>query len=224
MGNSDNLAPQNYTQPIISSGLIDFIYTPPVVPMALDDWPTLGEMIINNTRAVVMLDYGANMTVVPYLQDEFAQMFETPFSPTDRSFPCTAERPPNAPYKERMYMANHNLNVNVSLGLFSLLTPAIPLLNETNSDDANTEGSLERMRSNCTAEWNRPPNFMLVDFYNVGNFNGSVFQVAADANNVTYNRGTCCGTGKRSDGTRTRQTPWYMQVFIPAMALGVVFA
>jgi len=32
-----------------------------------------------------------------------------------------------------------------------------------------------------------------VDYYNFGNFNGSVFQVAADANNVTYNRNSCCG-------------------------------
>jgi hypothetical protein len=40
--------------------------------------------------------------------------------------------------------------------------------------------------------WDRPPNFLLVDYYNYGNFNGSVFEVAADMNNVTYNR-QCCG-------------------------------
>jgi len=33
----------------------------------------------------------------------------------------------------------------------------------------------------------------LVDYYNYGNFNGSVFEVAAEMNNVTYN-GKCCGT------------------------------
>lgn len=41
--------------------------------------------------------------------------------------------------------------------------------------------------------WDRPPNFLLVDYYNYGNFNGSVFEVAAEMNNVTYS-GTCCGT------------------------------
>lgn len=41
--------------------------------------------------------------------------------------------------------------------------------------------------------WNRPPNFLLVDYYNYGNFNGSVFGVAAQMNNVTYN-GECCGS------------------------------
>lgn len=43
-----------------------------------------------------------------------------------------------------------------------------------------------------SGDWDRPPNFLLVDYYNYGNFNGSVFEVAAEMNNVTYNR-TCCG-------------------------------
>jgi hypothetical protein len=41
--------------------------------------------------------------------------------------------------------------------------------------------------------WGRYPNFLLVDFYDAGN--GSVFEVAAKANNVTY-RGGCCGKVK----------------------------
>jgi hypothetical protein len=41
--------------------------------------------------------------------------------------------------------------------------------------------------------WNRPPNFLLVDYYNYGNFNGSVFEVAAKMNNVSYS-GDCCGS------------------------------
>ena len=44
-----------------------------------------------------------------------------------------------------------------------------------------------------TGNWGRPPNFLLVDFYNQGPVNGSVFEVAARANNVTYNR-EFCGT------------------------------
>jgi hypothetical protein len=38
--------------------------------------------------------------------------------------------------------------------------------------------------------WGRPPNFLNVDFYNNGS--GSVFEVAAKWNNVTYT-GKCCG-------------------------------
>jgi len=46
---------------------------------------------------------------------------------------------------------------------------------------------------NRTADHGRPPNFLLVDYYNMGSSNGSVFEVAARANNVTYTR-KCCGT------------------------------
>ena len=48
-----------------------------------------------------------------------------------------------------------------------------------------------------TALWNRPPTFLLVDFYDVGN--GSVFEVAAKMNDVTYNN-TCCSKPSTSPG------------------------
>lgn len=44
-----------------------------------------------------------------------------------------------------------------------------------------------------TGDWQRPPNFLLVDYYNIGN--GSVFEVAAKYNNVTYTR-KCCGNNE----------------------------
>ena len=40
--------------------------------------------------------------------------------------------------------------------------------------------------------WPNSPNFLLVDYYNLGSSPGSVFQVAAQHNNVTYDR-ACCG-------------------------------
>jgi hypothetical protein len=40
---------------------------------------------------------------------------------------------------------------------------------------------------------------MIVDFYNQGPTNGSVFEVAARANGVTYNR-QCCGKGAQRSG------------------------
>ena len=45
--------------------------------------------------------------------------------------------------------------------------------------------------------WGRPPNRLNVDYYNYGNFNGSVFAVAAKYNNVTYND-QCCGSTSTS--------------------------
>ncbi|KAI9701571.1 MAG: hypothetical protein M1836_001627 [Candelina mexicana] len=191
IGNSDFVDVGNYTDPIESSGLSAYAYTPPLIPMGYNDWPTLSSMILTGKRAVIFMDYKANQDDVPYILDEFSQMWETPFSPTNDSFPCTVERPPglsNSSILERMYMANHNLNTEITLLGSSLLVPTIPLLNQTNN--VSGHGSLGLAAKSCTAKWNRPPRFLLVDYYNVGN--GSVFEVAAQMNNVNYTR-SCCG-------------------------------
>ena len=219
IGNYDLVDPGNFTIPIVNSGLIDFVYTPPTMPMPLDSWPTLAEMIFRQTRAVVMLDYQANQTAIPWLLDEFSQMWETPFSPTDRDFPCTAQRPPNqavATRENRMYMANHNLNLDVNIAGISMLVPFFPLLNETNA--VTGYGSAGRAVKNCTTKWNRPPNFLLVDYYNIGSFNGSVFQVAADANNVTYDRSSCCGTAGTSAALKDVVDSRFMLTIITLVA------
>ncbi|KAJ5145478.1 uncharacterized protein N7515_000042 [Penicillium bovifimosum] len=193
IGNFDFVKPENFTIPIMNSGLKDLIYSPPKAPMALDDWPTLSEMILKHKRAVFFMDYEANQTSHPWLMDEFSQVWETPFSPTDLTFPCTQQRPPGLSKKDakkRMYMANHNLNLELNLGPLNILIPNMAQLSVTNG--VNGSGSLGAMAENCTGEWQRPPNFLLVDYYNYGRPNGTVFEVAAKMNNVTYNR-KCCG-------------------------------
>ncbi|DAA76339.1 TPA_exp: putative secreted protein [Trichophyton benhamiae CBS 112371] len=193
IGNGDFVGVKNFTAPIQSSGLIDHVYTPKNHSIALDDWPTLSEVILSGKRAMVFMDYEANHGEVPYILDEFTYIWETPFSPTDRNFPCDIQRPPGlneADARKRMYMANHNLNLEISIAGATILVPNTVLLNETNA--VSGFGSMGAMAGNCTEKWNRPPNFLLVDYYNIGNVNGSVFQVAAKLNNVTYN-GKCCG-------------------------------
>jgi hypothetical protein len=64
----------------------------------------------------------------------------------------------------------------------------------------------------------RPPNFLLVDYYNMGSFNGSVFEVAARANNVTYNR-TCCGTTSLAPIVVSPSTAYLGLVIAVAVAL-----
>lgn len=191
IGNGDLVNVNNYTAPLQSSGLARFAYIPPKIPMAIEDWPTLSEMILMQKRVVIFMDYNANQTAVPYVLDEFSHMWETPFSPTNRSFPCTQERPPDLSTQDagqRMYLANHNLNTEITLLGISILVVTVTLLNETNN--VTGFGSLGAMASDCSQRWSRPPNFLLVDYYNVGA--GSVFEVAAEHNNVTYKRG-CCG-------------------------------
>lgn len=228
MGNFDIIPPDRYVAPVISSGLIRYVYTPPTIPMGVEDWPTLQEMIFSNTRAVVMLDYEAKQQEIPWLLDEFGQMFETPFSPTNRDFPCTADRPPEdwagaLPREHRMYMANHNLNVDISFGGINLLVPNTLILNETNAA-AEIYGSVKTNVLNCTTMWNRPPNFLLVDYYNIGDFNGSVFAVAAEANGVDYDRTSCCGTQTKSGAGRNAGIGEIMWAFgAPAMAVMIMW-
>ncbi|KAJ5151898.1 hypothetical protein N7492_010193 [Penicillium capsulatum] len=199
MGNSDQVDPQLFVDPIKKSGLETLAYKPPKAPMGLHDWPTLSDMILHQKRVVFFLDYKADQSKISWLMDEFSQLWETPFSPTNPKFPCTQQRPPGLSKKDagnRMYMANHNLNLQLTLGPIDLLIPNYHDLSSTNA--VNGEGSLGLMANNCISDWGRAPNFLLVDFYNFGEwngstYNGSVFQVAAQLNNVSYNR-DCCGT------------------------------
>ncbi|KAF2184361.1 PLC-like phosphodiesterase [Zopfia rhizophila CBS 207.26] len=184
---------KNFLEPIENSGLKQFIYQPPKTAMTLEDWPTLGELIVKGKRVITFIDYNYDTNAVPYMLWEFYNMWETPYSPTDVNFPCTVGRPEGLSQnksRSMLYMANHNLNVEVSIAGTSLLIPNTVDLNVTNG--LNGTGSLGLMAERCTADWGRPPNFLLVDYYNAGPFNGSVFEVAARANNVTYNR-ECCG-------------------------------
>ncbi len=141
----------------------------------------------------MFMDYMANQTEYPWLLDEFSQMWETPFDPVDNSFPCDVSRPPDisvADAKNRLSLINHNLNTQLSILGVDLLVPARTELNITNN--ATGTGSLGLGANNCLAQWGRPPNFLNVDYYNYGGFPGSVFEVAAQMNNVTYDR-KCCG-------------------------------
>ncbi|KAF3405140.1 putative secreted protein [Talaromyces pinophilus] len=219
MGNYDLVSVGNFTDSIVNSGLSKYAYQPPKIPMGLDDWPVLSELILTQKRAIIFMDYNANQTEVPYILDEFTQMWETPFSPTDSDFPCTTQRPPNLSEesaKSIMYMANHNLNVEISFSGFDILIPNTAVLNETNG--VSGYRSLGLMADNCTATWGRPPNFLLVDYYNDGSFPGSVFEVAADMNNVTYN-GHCCGS---TSGALRLQIPDH-QMFVMAVVVFLFF-
>jgi len=198
--NGDYRPVTDYVSFIESTGLVKYAYIPPKIPMALDDWPTLESMILSGKRVVLFMDYDANQTAVPWILDEFSQVWETPFDQTNRSFPCNAQRPPNlsdGDAKNRMYMTNHNLNYEIDLLGNAILVPYIPLLNVTNG--VSGFGSLGQGVEDCVSMWDYPPKFLDVDYYNYGS--GSVFEVAAKWNGVTYNR-TCCGTGVVSRGVK----------------------
>jgi hypothetical protein len=220
LGNADSASVADYDNAIKSSALNQFAYTPPKVPMELDDWPTLGNLILYNKRAIIFMDYGANQTEVPYILDEFSQLWETPFSPTDANFPCTVQRPPNLSDEDarsRLYMANHNLNLALDLAGANILIPDRAEIAQTNG--ITGFGSLGVATNSCTQQWGRPPNFLLVDYFNEGVPNGSVFQVAAQANGVNYTQ-TCCSPSSstsRADRVNRYSSMWLIVLTVMMM-------
>ncbi|KAI3325992.1 PLC-like phosphodiesterase [Xylariaceae sp. AK1471] len=219
LGNGNYSVPSLYVPYIEQTGILRYVYTPPYVPMNVSSWPTLTEMILSGQRVVMFMDYMANQTEYPWLLDEFSQMWETPFDPTDNSFPCDVQRPPNlavADAKNRLSLINHNLNLELSVLGAGLLVPARTELNGTNN--VTGTGSLGLGASNCLAQWGRPPNFLNVDYYNYGGFPGSVFEVAAQMNNVTYNR-PCCGVPARGGAEMLSGSRTGITYTLTAMAL-----
>ncbi|KAF1960272.1 PLC-like phosphodiesterase [Byssothecium circinans] len=200
---------RTFVDPVEKSGLMQYIYQPPATAMRVNDWPTLGEMIISGKRVVTFIDYNFDTDAVPWMLWEFYNIWETPFSPTNFSFPCTIGRPEGIgehQARSMMYMANHNLNVEIAIAGISLLAPNVADLQRTNGVEG--DGSLGLMANQCAKIWGRPPNFLLVDYYNYGIPNGSVFEVAARANNVTYTR-ECCGTASLGAILIRPATAWF---------------
>lgn len=178
--NINNLAASAFGQVFQSAGLSDLAYVPTVNPLPAGQWPNLGQMIDSGKRLVVFMDNGANDTTFPFLIPEFTNVWETAFDVTDPTFSCAVNRT-QGDTSQQMYLINHFLDSNQPiLGSFSSLAPDKGQLNVTNS--ASGPGSLGEQASDCSGQYGRAPNFMLVDFYNYGE--GSVFQVAASLNGL----------------------------------------
>lgn len=147
-----------------NSGIVDFVYTPPTVPMKQSDWPTLGELIDSGKRLIVFLDHGADTDrSVPYLLPEFEMIWETPFSVTDPSFPCKVDRIAGPlDTTDHMYMINHSLNKDL-FGTGIIIS---------DPDDAGTTNSVSSILANAAGceqfSAGRPPNFVLLDFVDIG--------------------------------------------------------
>ncbi|KAJ7786548.1 PLC-like phosphodiesterase [Mycena metata] len=172
--NIDDLAVSNYAPVFVSAGLDKLSYAPTSSAMPASGWPTLGTLIDAGTRLVTFLDNAADLTVVPYLLDEFTNVWETPYDVT------------TGDSSTQMYLINHFLDTIA----FGQPVPDVAHANVTNA--ASGTNSLGDQVATCMAGNGRAPNYMLVDFYEYGG--GSVFQVAATLNGVTYSPTTPIAT------------------------------
>ncbi|KAI0686075.1 PLC-like phosphodiesterase [Cytidiella melzeri] len=197
--NTNGLAPSVFDAAYKASGLNTLSYTPPSAALPASGWPTLGSLIDAGTPLVSFLAQQADFTQVPYLIDEFTNVWETAFDVTDTTFDCNVNRTAGDPTTQ-MYLINHFLD---SSGFLGVPTPDIADAATTNG--VTGVGSLGQQVETCAAQYGRDPNFLLVDFYEYGG--GSVFQVAATANGVSYDPTTPIATPKTINSTQSSSSP-----------------
>lgn len=208
IGNGGFVSGDEFVKPVRDSGLERHLYdSGNRTAKTVDDWPTLQELIDMDKRVILFVDYLKPTENTPtYLHDEFTYMWETPFSQTDRAFPCTVHRPENLPEeraREMLYIANHNLNAEFSFAGNTILVPNTVELNLTNALEGPQ--SLGKQARECRANFGRPPNFLLVDYYEHSDPPGEVFRVAAEMNGVTFIEGSCCGLTERKKNSAGRK-------------------
>lgn len=177
--NSDNASADQLNTEFKAANIVPYTYTPPSPTAALTTWPTLQDLITNNTRLITFvasLDPSTN-TAAPYLLNEFTFVFENPYNVTSLSnFSCTADRPASvqgqtsqAVQSGRLPLVNHFLDTEAGFGI------EIPdYSNITTTNGKTGTGSLGATASDCTTAYGRAPAFFLVDFFDQGSALGVV--------------------------------------------------
>ncbi|KAJ6566653.1 PLC-like phosphodiesterase [Mycena capillaripes] len=139
----------------------DLAFVPPSLPVLQSNWSTLGSMIDSGKRVVVVLDAGADgADAVNFILPEFQMIWETLFSVTGASFPCSIDRI-NVPLaaEDHRYMINHSLNKNIiPVGTGVIVSDLL---------DASTTNGVDSILANANGcavlVANRAPNFVLLD-------------------------------------------------------------
>ncbi len=171
--NSDNADAPTLDGLFSTAGIKPYVYTPPETTQATASWPTLSQLIANNTRLITFiasLDPTTN-TVAPYLLNQYTFIFENNYdvvNPAD--FSCDANRPPSligntagALSSGYMPLINHFLYDNLS----GIEFPSIENVMNTNAPSGSV-GNLGDAAKNCTSIYGKAPTFIIVDFFNVG--------------------------------------------------------
>lgn len=76
MVNIDNLAASRFATVFQAAGLDKKAYSPSKASLTVSDWPSLGTLIDAGTTLVVFMDNTASFTDVPYIIDEFSNLWE----------------------------------------------------------------------------------------------------------------------------------------------------
>ncbi|KAI0535356.1 PLC-like phosphodiesterase [Xylaria digitata] len=157
--NQDAIDINKFSDAFKATGLDSYTFTPSG-KLGLDDWPTLGDLISSGNRVIVFMDYHSDTSKVPYILDEFAYYFETPFDPLeDQLSGCNIDRPAGASADGRLILANHNRNYEI----LSISLPDLAHASGTNSVD-----SITAQTNTCNEQHGRIPNVVLLDYVLLG--------------------------------------------------------
>ena len=144
-------------QAMEESGLLAYVHAqPPDAP-----WPTLGAMIEDNRRLVVLADDGGG---ADWYHDVWAHAWETHWSYDDpEDMPCDGNR---GSTDNPLFILNHFISD--------------PLANEEAAALVNQADHLGARARRCMEASGRLPNFVTVDFYSLGD----LLQVVDELNGV----------------------------------------
>ncbi|KAI9502125.1 PLC-like phosphodiesterase, partial [Coemansia spiralis] len=135
-------------------------------------WPTLAEMIADNKRLVVMVDGESNTAAVPWILYDRDYTVQTPYTvgvgSTFDCTPMTQARP--------LVVMNHFVYTN-----YTVLNSVVEKPSPDTASTVNTRQSIVGQANLCGSAA-RFPNFVTVDFYDVGD----LFKAVADINKVQY--------------------------------------
>ncbi|CAO2653893.1 Nn.00g106260.m01.CDS01 [Neocucurbitaria sp. VM-36] len=168
--NSGGASASDLGSQFTSAGIDEYAYTPPSTTTIPQTWPTLDTLIGNNTRLMTFVaSLSQTSSDYPYLMDEFTFIFENNYENTSPSnYSCNPDRPTSlgsasaALSSGRMFLMNHFLYESTSF----FQSP-----NESYAGTTNAQtgvGSLGESVTECTGVYGKPPNFVLVDFFNRG--------------------------------------------------------
>ncbi|KAI8377437.1 PLC-like phosphodiesterase [Radiomyces spectabilis] len=158
------------------SNIMPYIYTHNLSNPT--SWPTLQEMIDSGKRVVNFVDSWADTKAVPWLMEHFLHIFETPYQTTNANdFRCVIDRPVGLQNGTgMMYLVNHFLYGVINIGEYRIDIPQRDIALQTNSQ------SLIDHTEQCIRTFGRPPNFIEVDFYDMG----KAMEYLARLNGIPY--------------------------------------
>lgn len=145
-------------QAFLDSGLIDYVRAqPPGAP-----WPTLGELIERDERVIVLTDHEPGAPA--WYLDQWAYAWQNPYAAESAAdFRCNAERGSS---DNPLFIMNHFLTKPV----------AMPKL----AEQVNHDPLFIERAQQCQTESGRLPNFVTVDFYEIGD----LFRVVSALNGL----------------------------------------